>query len=92
MRKYYVHYYQDFANTYNLYYAESGFPVPDTWRQITRKEAEKLARAERRRRIEDEAFSGRACAEIFPADYPDDGDIINDRRYALHGYIWERIK
>lgn len=90
MRKYYIHYYRDFANTYNLYYADEGMAVPDAWERITRKEAEALARKERRARRENPSFSSFATAAIYPADYPDDGDIINDKRYALLGCIWEK--
>ena len=40
MRKYYIYYWADFANTYNLLYAEPGDPIPD--------DAERITRADRR--------------------------------------------
>ena len=39
MRKYYIYYWADFANTYNLLYAEPGDPIPDDAERITRAEA-----------------------------------------------------
>ena len=36
MRKYYIYYWADFANTYNLLYAEPGDPIPDDAERITR--------------------------------------------------------
>ena len=93
MKRYFVHYYRDFGNTYNLYWTDSPEMenvLPSGAEQITRRQAEALARAERDRRQYDEYFSGYASDAIFPADYPQDKDIRNDLRYKLRGYIWNR--
>ena len=93
MKRYFVHYYRDFGNTYNLYWADSPEMenvLPAGAEQITRRQAEALARAERDRRKYDEYFSGYASDAIFPVDYPQDEDIRNDLRYELRGYIWNR--
>lgn len=92
MKKYFVHYYQDFCNTYNLYYTDEKFPfelLPKGVEQITRKEAETLARMERSRRRWEPSSAYRAAANIYPAGY--DGDILNDRKFILNGCIWEHI-
>lgn len=67
MNSYYVHFWHDFGNTYNLYYAPSGQPVPEQWEKITRKDAIRYCTDERHRRRADPAFSGYADAYIFPA-------------------------
>lgn len=67
MNNYYVHYWSNFGNTYRLYYAPAGEPVPDEWERITRKDAIKLCTDERYRRRTDPAFSGYADEYIFPA-------------------------
>ena len=45
MKKYFVQYYHDFGNTYNLAWAETPEQIKQAetnkWEQITRKEAEK---------------------------------------------------
>lgn len=90
-RKYYVHYYMDFGNTYNLYYAntpEMEARIPEGAERITRKKAERLARAERARRINDAASAFRADGAIYPAGV--DSDFFDDPRYKLRGCIWER--
>lgn len=75
MRKYYVRY-GDFGNTYSLCYTEDGGkPSGDGWEQITRKEAEALARAEVRRRKDDPYFSGYADAWIFPVGMTENDEI-----------------
>lgn len=38
-RAYYAHYYRNFGNTYNLYWAPDGEAVPESWERITRKAA-----------------------------------------------------
>ena len=93
MKRYYVHYYRDFGNTYTLYWADSPemeAHLPDGAERITRARAIELAQAERERRHYDEAFSGYATPDIYPADMPTDDDPHNQRRYELRGYIWER--
>ena len=91
MRRYYVEYYADLANTYSLYYAEADAAVPETWERITRKDAERLARKERQARKFNSAFAFRADDAIYPAGYPDTKDILDDPRYRLIGCIWERV-
>lgn len=54
-----------YATTYNLYWAPRGVPVP--WGEpITRQEAVKLCRAERKRRKSGPCFNGYADAYIMP--------------------------
>lgn len=67
-RKYYVHHYRDFYNTYHLWYVEPGTPfeVPPAWRQIARKEAIALAREETRRRKYESSSAGYADEAIYP--------------------------
>ena len=95
MKKYYVSYYKDFANTYNLMYvetAEDEAALPDNAQQITRKEAEALARKEREARKNDGSFSGYADGIIFPAAYdPTREDWQNSSKYELNGLILERV-
>lgn len=68
MKRYYVNY-GEFRNQYALrYISNPEQTAPDGWEQITRKEAEALARAERRRRKENPAFSGYADTEITEMD------------------------
>ena len=91
MRKYWIHYYRSFGNTYALYYTENAEEerlLPRNAERITRKDALKMARKESDRRKFDSAFSGFADAEIYPVNEPE--DIINDRRYKLVGRIWEK--
>ena len=93
MKKYFVHYYLDFANTYNLYWADNAdmmAALPDGAEQITRKEAETLCRREREARNYDNAFAYHATSSIYPAGYKG-VDIINDKRFALNGCIWDRV-
>lgn len=91
MKKYYVRYYKDFSNTYDLRYTET--PEEELaakqkgYERIPRKEAERLCSAENYRRKHDEAFSGYADNVILPFSYPDDRDWRNDRRMYLDGYI-----
>ena len=95
MKKYYVQYYRDFANTYTLAYAETpeqlAIAEKEGWQQITREKALSLARAESVRQEQDQAFSGYASSTIIPIDSPGDAFLYNDRRYELVGRIWQRI-
>lgn len=73
-RSYYVHYYRDFGNTYNLYWADCPEMIanlPDGAERITYKRAVELCRREREARGFDQAFSGYADAMIMPAIKPD---------------------
>ena len=47
MKQYFVHYFRDFGNTYNLYYAECPedfAALPDGAERISRRKAEQLCR------------------------------------------------
>lgn len=91
MRKYWIHYYRPFGNTFTLYYTESAEEekhLPRDAERITRKDALKMARRESDTRKFDGAFSGFADAEIYPVNAPE--NIINDQRYKLVGRIWEK--
>lgn len=83
---YYVHYYDNFANVYKIYWSYEKLDNSSIER-ITRREAIHLCSAERWRRKTDSAFGGYASATIMPYGY--DNDIQNDNRYQLNGCIWE---
>ena len=90
-KSYYIHYYADFSNTYNLYWADSPEMVstlPAGAERISRDRAFSLCRSERERRKYNPSFSGYADRTILPAGY--DGDIVTDPNYILRGYIWDR--
>lgn len=74
MYHYYIHYYMDFFNTYHLYYAPVGEPVPAEWQRITRKEAIHYCAEERKRIRNHSSFSGVADTFIFPARAGIDGN------------------
>ena len=94
MKRYYVKYYLDFSNTYNLAYTETEAEEKQAKEQgyehITRKEAEHLCALENQRRKDDTAFSRFADNIIYPIGYDYDGDWRGDRRMILDGYILER--
>lgn len=95
MKKYYVHYWKSFGNTYNLYYVDESMDmeIPHNWERITRAEAIHLARMEREARRINPNFAYYADDSILPADYDREwngNDIANDPRYYLDGCIWER--
>ena len=94
-KQYFVHRYNNFGNTYNLYWADSPEMIaalPEDAERISRKEAIRLCREERYRRKHDPSFSGYATDTIFPADYPDDQDIRSDKRfYLVDGFIWDKV-
>ena len=96
MRKYYIYYWADFANTYNLLYAEPGDPIPDDAERITRAEALQRCR-------ENLALQQCGCGDPYrpteilpcavvcdPATYPYTDHPFN-RGYTLRGCIWERL-
>lgn len=92
MKKYYVKYWNGFANTYNLCYTENAQEEEqakrEEWERISRKEAERLCAAENYRRKADESFSGYADNVILPINYPaQERDWRNDRKMYLDGYI-----
>lgn len=76
MKKYYIDFgAEKFGNRYSLFYTLSNESVPETAERITRREAIAYARAERRRRVEEMAFSGYADTYIFPFGYRADPAI-----------------
>lgn len=84
MKKYFVKY-GKFGNTYTLCYTEDGSkPSGEGWEQITRKEAEALARAEARRRKDDPYFSGYADAWVFPVGMTEDDEYNFECRRGWH--------
>lgn len=94
-RKYYVSW-GNFGNSYALYHAPADFTPPPEWERITRKEAERLARAERYRRDHEPAFSEFADAWIYPHDFDDGGDdgmpedVYNGDAFRFDGVIIRR--
>ena len=92
MRKYWVQYWRNFGNTYNLFYTENPEEesmLPGNAERITRKKALQLAREESDRRKFDGAFAYYAPETIAPLSVE---DIANNSHYQLIGRIWERIK
>lgn len=92
MRKYWVQYWRNFGNTYNLFYTENPEEesmLPGNAERITRKKALQLAREESDRRKYDEAFAYNADSEIYPVSFV--GDIVNNPHYQCVGRIWERV-
>jgi hypothetical protein len=91
-----THYYIEntlgFGNTYNLYHAPADFVPPANygWERITRKDAERKAREERRRRRDDPAFSHFASAYILPHDLGEEEDYFDHRRFVIDGVIIRR--
>lgn len=92
MRKYWVQYWRNFGNTYNLFYTENPEEesmLPGNAERITRKKALQLAREESDRRKYNGAFAYYAPETIAPLSVE---DIVNNSHYQLIGRIWERIK
>ena len=75
-KHYYVNYYRDFANAYNICWTDSEAEDKEAeeqgWTRITRKEAIGLCVDERERRKYDQAFSGYADMLVYPWDYSDE--------------------
>ena len=73
MKKYYIEYYRDFANTYNLYSVENEadqdalHKIAPTAKRITLKDARRKIREERWARVNDQAFGGYGDTSITPA-------------------------
>ena len=80
MNYYYIHYYRDFANTYDLYHAPKGVRVPEKWERISRKEALHKARN----------ADGFGSRYILPHDLGDDEDVYNSRKLEVVGRIVKR--
>jgi len=100
MKKYFVKYYADFANTYHLAYTidkkQAAQALEAGYERITRAHAEALCRAERDRVKYDAAFAGRASAVIVPFDIFDLDDRYKEDPYNWNkfhrvGYILERV-
>lgn len=92
-RQYFVHYYKDFGNTYNLLYAdteEALKAVPEEAERITRKKAESLVADENRRRKADSSFSGYADNAIWPADETEEEMYNPNEYFEKVGCIMER--
>lgn len=70
-KAYYVKYYMNFGNTYNLYWLPDGEPAPAGLERITRKKAFDLCKQERDRRRYDQAFSGYADTWVWPYGAPE---------------------
>lgn len=96
--RYYVHYYNDFCNSYNLYHAPADFvpPAEWEWQRVTRKRAEELARLEKWRRKSDPAFSHYAGTYIFPHDWDREHDdlfwSIARGKIEIDGVIIRRVE
>ena len=69
MKKYYINYYKDFANTYDLCWIDNkedeAAAIAKGYMRITRKDAIAKCTNERHTRKVDPAFSGYGSAEIF---------------------------
>ncbi|MCD7737571.1 MAG: hypothetical protein LUH58_00805 [Lachnospiraceae bacterium] len=106
-REFYVDYYRDFGNTYNLYYADTPEMRPLCGEKISKERAMELIRQECWARRNDHSFSGCADAEIYPGGYFNDDwimgaggyidrkyrrEIAKDENYKLINYIWERVR
>lgn len=92
-RKYFVHYYLDFGNTYHLFYTDDGTDLENCER-ITRKEAERLARRETQRKKDNYAFANYADEYIYPYDMTEDERYrcTWDDDYIIVGRVVERKK
>jgi hypothetical protein len=75
-RKYFVRYISNFANMYDLRWADSENLIAmlksKDYEQITREEAVRLCREEKQRRKYDPSFSGYADTVVIPADMTED--------------------
>ena len=93
-RRYYISYYKNFANTYDLYYAENTDEVrlaeEKGFTQISRKEAERKCSEEKFRRKYDPSFSHFASIHIIPLALFDRLVDPEDVGYRLNGYIYEK--
>ncbi len=87
-KAYYINYYRDFCNTYNLRWCWESEPAPPgEWQRITRKEAIAKCKAERQARRDDPNFSGYADAYIYPAS----GKYNEMRPICTDGYTIEEV-
>lgn len=88
MKKYFVHYYLDFGNTYNLYWAETpeqlAIAEEKGYERITRKKAEQLCADENERRRNDGNSAYYATSAIYPIDCNHD---LDERYMTKDGYL-----
>lgn len=96
MKQYYVRYTRNFANCYDLVYAETEQEKREAeengWERVSRAKAFSLCADENYRRKHDPAFSGFASTVILPITYPaGDMDWQNDRHMVRDGYIVRRV-
>ena len=94
---YYVHYYNGFANAYNLYHAPEGVSVPAEWERITYDRAVYLCKREIERRKEGSMFAGYASSMVLPYDlftadmYRLEGwtakDLLRPRKLTIRNHI-----
>ena len=97
MRKYYVRYYSDFANTYHLRYAETpeqnALAISQGFERITLKDAIALCRRENFRRRYEPSSSGYGASVILPIDYDDSVEAPWEcnRHYCKVGYVIQRV-
>lgn len=82
---YYVHFYNGFANAYNLYHAPESVSVPAEWKRITRAEAIDLCRREIERRKEAPMFSGYASSMVLPYN------LVTADMFHLYGWTAENL-
>ena len=91
MKKYYVEYWNNFGNTYNLYWAgtpeQIAIAESNGFERISRKCAEKLCADENYRAKNDYNFSGYASNVILPVDYDFEEGWRNDRKMYKDGYM-----
>ena len=96
MRKYYVNYYKDFSNTYDLIYTETPeeekTALSKGYHRIPRKKAFSLCADARYLRKTDPSAAGYASAYIYPLDKDAAYDYMNDEyRIDETGYIMLKI-
>lgn len=92
MKKYFVSVYNNFANTYEIMWAETpdqiAYAMSQGYKRITRRKAEKLCAAENRRRKDNPSFGGYASSVIYPVDFdPSYMDMYCD--LIQTGYVME---
>lgn len=80
-KKYYIYYWRDFANTFNLYWAYPGDIIPESWERITKKKAIELINA-----YKDNDYG---ASSILPASFRTMSDMCIDKNFVCIGYVWE---
>lgn len=91
MKRYFVEHYRDFANTYNLYYAESQEQereaISKGYERIPRRVAERMCREEREREQYSPMNAGYASTVILPIWYPTNRDWRTDSGMVQEGCL-----